>query len=60
VIRRYRLQEAARWLAQGQKLHIARLASDLGYFDQAHLARDFGHLFGRSPEDYRRSQIGPG
>ena len=60
VIRRYRLREAARWLAQGQKPQIARLASDLGYFDQARLARDFGHLFGCSPEDYRRSQIGPG
>ena len=60
VIRRYRLQEAARCLAQGQKLQIARLAADLGYFDQAHLARDFGHLFGCSPEDYRRSQIGHG
>lgn len=60
VIRRYRLQEAGRRLAQGQRLQIAQLASELGYFDQAHLARDFGRLFGCSPADYRRSQIGSG
>jgi AraC-like DNA-binding protein len=60
VIRRYRLQEAARLLAQGQQLQIARLAAELGYFDQAHLARDFRRLFGCSPADYRRSQIAAG
>jgi AraC-like DNA-binding protein len=30
VIRRYRLQEAARWLAQGEKLQLAQLAAELG------------------------------
>jgi AraC-like DNA-binding protein len=57
VIRRYRLQEAARWLAQGEQLPLARLAAELDYFDQAHLARDFARLFGCPPAEYRRMQI---
>jgi AraC-like DNA-binding protein len=56
VIRRYRLQEAAFRLAQGSSINLAELAADLGYFDQAHLARDFARLIGRSPSDYLRSQ----
>jgi AraC-like DNA-binding protein len=56
VIRRYRLQDAAQWLAQGKKLQLAGLAAELGYFDQAHLARDFTRLFGCSPAEYRRTQ----
>lgn len=57
VIRCFRLQEAAQWLAQGQNLQFARVAAELGYFDQAHLARDFTSLFGCPPAEYRRRQI---
>ncbi|QND66396.1 AraC family transcriptional regulator [Mesorhizobium loti] len=57
LLRRYRLQEAARLLAESSPLRLAELASDLGYFDQAHLARDFGRLFGCSPKEYRSSQF---
>jgi AraC-like DNA-binding protein len=56
VIRRYRLQEAAWRLAQGDDELISHLAADLGYFDQAHLARDFVAMLGCSPSDYRERQ----
>ena len=56
VIRRYRLQQAAWRLAQGENEPLSHLAADLGYFDQAHLARDFVALLGCSPSDYRRRQ----
>jgi len=57
VIRRYRLQEAAVRLAQGSNEPLADLAASLGYFDQAHLARDFTQLFGCPPSEYQHSQI---
>jgi AraC-like DNA-binding protein len=56
VIRRYRLQEAAWRLSQGANEPLAHLAADLGYFDQAHLARDFAAVLGCSPSDYRERQ----
>jgi len=56
VIRRYRLQEAASLLAQSNEIPLAALASDLGYFDQAHLASDFRRLFGCAPAQYRDGQ----
>ncbi|NUA25893.1 helix-turn-helix transcriptional regulator [Cupriavidus basilensis] len=59
VLRRYRLQEAAWRLARGEPVGLAQLAADLGYFDQAHLTRDFTRLVGVSPGDYQRSQQGP-
>jgi AraC-like DNA-binding protein len=57
VIRRYRLQEAAWRLAQGANEPLSELAAALGYFDQAHLARDFTQLFGCPPSEYQRSQL---
>ena len=56
VIRRYRLQEAASLLAQSNEIPLAALASDLGYFDQSHLASDFRRLFGCAPAQYRDGQ----
>ena len=56
VIRRYRLQEAAWRLAQGDDAPLSHLAADLGYFDQAHLARDFVAMLGCPPSDYRERQ----
>jgi AraC-like DNA-binding protein len=57
VIRRYRLQEAAWRLAQGTNEPLSELAAALGYFDQAHLARDFTRLFGCPPSEYQKSQL---
>jgi AraC-like DNA-binding protein len=57
VIRRYRLQEAATRLAQGLDQPLADLAASLGYFDQAHLAREFTQLFGCPPSAYQQSQM---
>lgn len=59
VLRRYRLQEAAWRLTRGEPVGLAQLAADLGYFDQAHLTRDFTRLVGVSPGDYQRSQQAP-
>lgn len=48
VIQRYRLLEAADRLATGET-DGARVAQELGYFDQAHFIRDFKAIVGRSP-----------
>ena len=60
VIRRSRLHDAAARLANAEEVNLTYLAADLGYSDQAHFARDFKALVGRSPSDYRRSAAGPG
>ncbi len=54
IIKRYRLQEAADLLAGGAEVDLAELAQRLGYFDQAHLSRDFHALVGKTPSEYRR------
>ncbi|HEY0661878.1 MAG TPA: helix-turn-helix domain-containing protein [Lysobacter sp.] len=55
VINRYRMHEAIERLAEGEPLDWARLALELGYFDQAHFIRDFKALVGRPPAEYARS-----
>jgi AraC-like DNA-binding protein len=60
VIRRSRLHDAAARLANAEEVNLTHLAAELGYSDQAHFARDFKALVGRSPSDYRRSAAGPG
>lgn len=55
VIRRYRLHEAADRLAGDQSLDLAALAVELGYFDQAHFAKDFRDLVGQPPAEYLRT-----
>jgi AraC-like DNA-binding protein len=53
VLRQYRLQEATDRLdADGSGL--ARLAAELGYFDQAHFTRDFRAVLGRTPAAHAR------
>lgn len=56
VIARFRLQEAAWRLAQGEELNLSSLAIELGYFDQAHLTRAFTRLVGQSPAEYQLTQ----
>nr|WP_279596097.1 helix-turn-helix domain-containing protein [Actinomyces bowdenii] len=57
VIRRYRLQEAALRLREDPGLSVVRVAADLGYADQAHLAADFRAVVGLAPSRYRRGQV---
>ena len=55
VIRRYRLHEAAERLADGEDApNLAELALELGYFDQAHFAKDFEGVVGVAPARYAR------
>jgi AraC-like DNA-binding protein len=49
VIGRYRLHEAAGRLKSGDKIDLAALAYELGYFDQAHFIRDFRRHVGEPP-----------
>jgi transcriptional regulator GlxA family with amidase domain len=55
VIRRSRLHEAVERLDEGHDVDLAFLARDLGYFDQAHFARDFRATVGRPPAAYART-----
>ena len=52
VIRRYRLHEVTERMAAGTAVDWARLAVELGFADQAHLARDFAAMFGEPPTHY--------
>lgn len=56
VIQRYRLQEAIARLARPASPDLSGLAQALGFFDQAHLTRDFTKLVGHPPMAYWRSQ----
>ena len=56
VIKRCRLHEAVERLAAGEPADWARLARELGYFDQAHLIHDFKAMVGRTPAEYARDQ----
>jgi AraC-like DNA-binding protein len=52
VLQRYRLHEAVEQLQGQREVDWARLALELGYYDQAHFARDFRALVGRTPAQY--------
>lgn len=56
VLQRFRLQEAIGHLSKHGAVDLASLAHALGFFDQAHLTRDFTKLVGHSPLDYWKSQ----
>jgi transcriptional regulator GlxA family with amidase domain len=58
VIQRSRLHEAVERLDQGGHVDLGFLARDLGYFDQAHFARDFRASVGRPPTAYTRPPEG--
>jgi len=57
VIQRYRLHEVAEQLNSGAEINWTKLVVDLGYFDQAHLIKDFKMLVGKTPAEYAK-QIG--
>jgi AraC-like DNA-binding protein len=52
LIKRRRLYEAAGRLAEPEHPPLARLASELGYADQAHFHRDFRAVTGLTPTQY--------
>ncbi|HET7518719.1 MAG TPA: helix-turn-helix domain-containing protein [Actinomycetes bacterium] len=60
VIQRSRLHEAVERLYRGDHVDLGFLARDLGYFDQAHFARDFRAAVGRPPAAYARGSASPG
>ncbi len=49
VLQRFRLQRATDQLAADDAAQLARLAADLGSFDQAHFVQDFRAATGRTP-----------
>lgn len=53
TIRRFRLQQAADRFDMNPETGCLDLAMELGYFDQAHFARDFRAVVGVPPETYR-------
>jgi AraC-like DNA-binding protein len=55
VIKRYRMHEAVAQLQAGAAPELARLALDLGYYDQAHFIKEFTALVGKPPGEYRRA-----
>lgn len=56
IISRYRLHEAVARIQAGEVVDWARLALELGYFDQAHFNRDFRALVGMTPGDFARRE----
>lgn len=59
VIQRYRLHEAAERLGSDGDVDLATLALELGYFDQAHFAKDFRAIVGSPPNEYARTVTRP-
>jgi AraC-like DNA-binding protein len=56
VIRRYRLHEAAAHATAGGDVDWPRLAVTLGYYDQAHLVREFTATVGTAPARYAAAE----
>ncbi|MGQ4617028.1 DUF6597 domain-containing transcriptional factor [Nocardia sp. R7R-8] len=57
VLRRYRLQDGADLLAKGRIEDLAALATELGYFDQAHFSREFTAEVGMAPLEYAKNSL---
>jgi AraC-like DNA-binding protein len=55
VLQRFRHQEATDRLAGDESHGLARLAAELGYFDQAHFVQDFRAAAGRAPSALSRA-----
>ncbi|WP_345214939.1 AraC family transcriptional regulator [Georgenia halophila] len=56
VLRRYRLQDAARAIDSGDGADLADLAASLGFSDQAHFTRAFTGVIGVPPSRYRNGE----
>jgi AraC-like DNA-binding protein len=54
VLARYRLQDAVAAIDAGEVDDLADLAASLGWFDQAHFAREFRSVAGTTPSAYLR------
>lgn len=52
-LRRYRLHGAMERLRAGTHVDCARLALELGNFDQAHLINDFKSMLGYTPNQFK-------
>jgi AraC-like DNA-binding protein len=52
VLARYRLQDAAAAIDEGEVEDLAGLAASLGWFDQAHFSREFRAVVGMTPSAY--------
>lgn len=53
MLKRFRHQDAADALAE-EIPSLARVAAELGYFDQSHFAADFRAATGRAPSQHVR------
>lgn len=53
IIRRRRLQEAAERVRLDPRVMLRDVAAECGFADQAHLAREFKRVLGRTPAHYR-------
>jgi AraC-like DNA-binding protein len=60
VARIARFHRVVRWLGGRERVRWAELACRAGYYDQAHLNRDFRELAGSTPSDFLRSRIPEG
>jgi AraC-like DNA-binding protein len=60
ILARYRLQDAAAAIDDGEVEDLAGLAASLGWFDQAHFSRDFRAVVGVTPSAYlQRARSAP-
>ena len=55
-----RFERVSRLLQQVEEPRLAEVAFDCGYFDQAHLNRDFRQFAGTTPGDYLARRLPPG
>ncbi|MBC9786350.1 AraC family transcriptional regulator [Heliobacterium chlorum] len=54
VIKRYRIHQALEDISQRKQIDWSDIATNLGYYDQAHFIRDFKLYVGMTPEEYKR------
>lgn len=52
VIKIFRFHDVVERIAGSTTMNWAQLATDLGYFDQAHFIKDFRIMMGKTPQEY--------
>ena len=55
--RMLRVRHASEQVGSSHRGDLAEIAAKCGYYDQAHLDRDFRELMGTSPSAYRRRPV---